>query len=54
MRIRRSAIIPAILALGVASSLLTGPAMYAAAGQALSIHAPAAAAPASPDMTYHA
>lgn len=53
MRIRRSLIIPAFLALGVASSLLTGPVMSAAAGRHASVHVQAAAAAASPRMVYH-
>jgi hypothetical protein len=53
MRIRRSLIIPAILAFGVASSLLAGPVMSAAAGSAVAVHATAAAAPTSPLMYYH-
>lgn len=52
MRVGRSLIIPTILALGVAGSLLTGPAMAAAAGHGASAHVQAAAAPASPYMYY--
>ena len=52
MRIRRAIIIPAILALGVAGSILSGSAMAAAAGHAPSVHVPAAAAPANPNMYY--
>ena len=43
MRIRR-AIIPAILALGVAGSLVAGPAMSAADGHARSVHTQVVAA----------
>jgi hypothetical protein len=52
MRIGRSIIVPAILALGVAGSLLTGSAIPVAAGHAASVHVQAAAAPASPKMVY--
>jgi hypothetical protein len=53
MRIRRDLIIPAILALGVAGSLLTGSAVPVAAGHAPSVHVQAAAASANPKMAYH-
>ena len=53
MRIRRDLIIPAILALGVAGSLLTGSAMPIAAACAPSVHVQAAAASANPKMVYH-
>jgi hypothetical protein len=53
MRIGRAIIIPAMLALGVAGSLLTGPAMSAAAGHDTSAHLPAAAVCASPNTLYH-
>jgi hypothetical protein len=53
MRIGRSLIIPAILALGVAGSLLAGPAMSAATGHQASSHVHVVAAPANPDMVYH-
>ncbi len=53
MRIRRVLIIPAILALGVAGSLLTGSAMSAAAGHEASTHVQVVAASASPDIFYH-
>jgi hypothetical protein len=49
MRIRRDLFIPAILALGVAGSLLTGSAMPVAAAYAPSVHVQAAA----PNMYYH-
>jgi hypothetical protein len=54
MRIRRDLIIPAILALGVAGSLLTGSAVPVAAGLAPTVHVQAAAASANPKMVYHA
>jgi hypothetical protein len=53
MRIRRVLIVPAILALGVASSPLTGPAMLSAAGHATSIHVPAVAITTISDTFYH-
>ena len=53
MRIGRVIIIPAMLALSVAGSLLTGSAMSAAAGHDASGHVPAAAVSASPDTYYH-
>jgi len=53
MRIRRVLIIPAILALGVAGSLLTGSAMSAAAGHQAGVHVQAATTSASPDTFYH-
>jgi hypothetical protein len=49
MRIRRDLIIPAILALGVAGSLLTGSAVPVAAANTPSVHVLAAA----PNMPYH-
>jgi hypothetical protein len=52
MRIGRDLIIPAILALGVAGSLLTGSAMPVAAGPVASVHVQAAAASASPKVFY--
>jgi hypothetical protein len=52
MRIGRDLIIPAILALGVAGSLLTGSAMPVAAGHAPSVHVQAAAASAGPNIFY--
>jgi len=54
MRIGRALIIPAILALGVVGSMLTGPAMSAAAGHEASVHVQATAASASLDVFYHA
>jgi hypothetical protein len=53
MRIRRAIIIPAILALGVAGSLLTGTVMPAAAGHVASVHVQAATVSVSPQMVYH-
>jgi hypothetical protein len=53
MRIRRSLIIPAILAFGAAGSLITGPVMSAAAGSVTAVHVTADAAPMSPLMYYH-
>jgi hypothetical protein len=53
MRIGRSLIVPAILAFGVASSLLAGPAMSAATAHQASSHVLVVAAPASPLMVYH-
>jgi hypothetical protein len=53
MRIGRPLIVPAILALGVAGSLLTGPAMPAAAGHDAGAHVQAFAVSWSPDTLYH-
>ena len=53
MRIGRALIVPAILALGVAGSLLTGSAMPAAAGHDASVHVQAAAVSLSPNTLYH-
>jgi hypothetical protein len=50
MRIGRSLIIPAILTIGVASSLLAGPAMSAATGHQASSHVHVVA---DPYMVYH-
>jgi len=52
MRIRR-AIIPFILALGAAGSILAGSALPAAAAQAPAAHAQPAAHSASPNVFYH-
>jgi hypothetical protein len=52
MSVRRSIIIPAILALAAAGSILTGSAVSAAAAQAPSVHVVAAAA-ASPNTHFH-
>ena len=48
MRIGRDLIIPAILALGVAGSLLAGSAMPVAAGPVATVHVQAAAAQGMP------
>jgi hypothetical protein len=53
MHVGRAIIIPAILALGVAGSLLSGPAMSATAVNAASVHVHAVAAPANPKTVYH-
>ena len=54
MRIRRALIIPAILALGVAGSALSGSAMAVATGHASGVHVQAAAvASAHPGIYYH-
>ena len=53
MRIIPGIIIPAILALGVAGSILSGAGMSVAATHAPSAHAHVAAAAAIPAMKYH-
>jgi hypothetical protein len=53
MHIGRVIIIPAILALGVAGSALTGSAVSAAAAPAPSVHVQAAAPSVSTDIFYH-
>jgi hypothetical protein len=54
MRIGRAVLIPAILALGVAGSVLAGSAISAAPTPAASIHVQAAAASsATPGTLYH-
>lgn len=53
MKVRRAIIIPAILALGVAGSILPGLAMSATAGPAASVHVHVVAAPASLNVYYH-
>jgi hypothetical protein len=53
MRIRR-AIIPVILALGAAGSILAGSAAPAAAAQAPAVHVLSPAHSAVPQMYYHA
>jgi hypothetical protein len=53
MRIKRTIIIPAVLALGVVGSLLSGSAMSVAAGHAPAVHVQAGAASANPNMVYH-
>lgn len=54
MRIGRAIIIPAILALGVTGSVLSGAGMAAAAGHAPSAHVLATASSAAPQTYYHA
>jgi hypothetical protein len=53
MRIGRDFIIPAVLALGVAGSLLAGSAMPVAVAVAPSVHVQVAAASAIPKVFYH-
>lgn len=53
MRIGRTLIIPAILALGVAGSILSGSAMSAAAAHAPSVHVQVIAASVGHDTYYH-
>jgi hypothetical protein len=53
MRIRRTIIIPAILALGAAGSILAGSAASAAAAQASAVHVVAATASASPNFVHN-
>lgn len=53
MRIGRAIIIPAILALGVAGSILSGSVMSAAAGHAPSVHVQAAAGSTDPSLYFH-
>lgn len=52
MSVKRSVIIPAILALSAAGSILAGSTVSVAAAQATSVHV-VAAAPASPNTHYH-
>ena len=52
MRIRRTIIIPAILALSAAGSILAGSAVPVAAAQAPSAHVLSAASSASPHVYY--
>jgi hypothetical protein len=54
MRIGRAIIIPAILALGAAGSILAASAMPTAAGHAASIHVQAASSSANPNLYFHA
>jgi hypothetical protein len=54
MRIRRAIIFPAILALGVVSSLLTGSAMSTAAAHKTVVDVHVTALTASPDTLFHA
>jgi hypothetical protein len=53
MRIGRAIIIPAVLALGVAGSVLSGAAMSAATGHAPGVHVQVAAASGSHKTYYH-
>jgi hypothetical protein len=53
MHIGRAIIIPAILALGVAGSVLAGSAVSTAAGHAPTAHVQVVAAAAGPDILYH-
>jgi hypothetical protein len=53
MRIGRAIIIPAILTLGAAGSILAGSAMSAATMHAPIVHVQAAAPHGGPDMFYH-
>jgi hypothetical protein len=52
MRIRRVLIIPAIVALGAASSPLIGSAMSAVAVHQVGVHVPASAVHAGPDTLF--
>jgi hypothetical protein len=52
MSIRRTVIIPAILALSAAGSILAGSAVSATAAQAPSVHVVAASPSATPDTHY--
>jgi len=53
MRIRRALIIPAIFALGLAGSALSGSAMAVAAGHAPSVQVQVAGASGHPHTYYH-
>jgi hypothetical protein len=53
MRIRRPIIIPAILALGVAGSILSSSAMASAAVHTQTVHAHAGHATGGPYILYH-
>ncbi len=53
MRIGRTLIIPAILALGVAGSIMAGSAMPVAAVHAPTVHVQAAAVSAAPGIYFH-
>ncbi len=53
MFIRRTIIIPAILALSAAGSILAGSAVSATAAQAPSVHVLAATSSAAPSSYYH-
>ncbi len=52
MSIRRTIIIPVILALGAAGSIIAGSAMPAAVAQAPAVHVLAATATMQPDLRY--
>ena len=54
MHIGRAIIIPAILALGAAGSILSSSAVSAATAHASIVHVQAAAPSAIPDIFYHA
>jgi hypothetical protein len=53
MSVKKSVIIPAILALGAAGSILTGSAASVAAAQAPTVHVVAATSSAGPNFHYH-
>jgi hypothetical protein len=53
MRIGRSVIFAAALALGLAGSLLSGSAIAATAGHATTAHVQVVSAATSPNMLYH-
>lgn len=53
MRIRRSVIIPAILALGATGSILAAPAVSATVAQAPAVHAHVVAEPVATGIYYH-
>ena len=54
MRFGRSIIVPAILALGAAGSILAGSAVPVAAAQTPSAHVQSTASSAQPKLHYHA
>ena len=54
MRIRRAILIPVIIALGSAGSILAGSAAAGAAVPTPAAHAPSQVVHAKPDMHYHA
>ncbi len=54
MRIKRAIIIPALLALGAAGSVMAGSAVPLAAAHAPAVHASALAANGGPAVFYHA
>jgi len=53
MHIGRAIIIPAVLALGAAGSILAGSALSAATGHTPIVHVQAASSSADPNMFYH-